>query len=232
MPKNVTPSAAEGPKAEDKLREFLVKLATDHAEFGQFMKDPDASMERAGLSTEEQTLLKSGNAAAINARLTGKTVPKAPPPLLLVDLSPDGTPTVRETSTPHIVAAALQAPAQFPPHIVAAGVQPFAHLAPQMVATQPQLPPQYPAHIVAPLLQAAVPYPPHIVSPALPPAAQLPPHIVAAQLPPSVQYPPHIVAPAFQPAAYYPPHIVMASLQPLVYDPYTQQWRPPSLPVT
>lgn len=121
MPNPTTPGAAGS--SEDKLTAFLTKLATDHGELGHFIRDPESSMEQAGLSAQDQSLLKSGNAANINARLRGQPIPQSPPPLLLVDLGSDGKPTVREITAPHIVGAALH-PAFVAPHIVSAVVQP------------------------------------------------------------------------------------------------------------
>jgi hypothetical protein len=91
-----TQPATKEPQKEDKLRAFLVELATQPQRLGEFIKDPDAAMKTAGLEAEDQTLLKSGNATAINARLRGKVTPKAPPPLLLVHLQEDGTPSIQE----------------------------------------------------------------------------------------------------------------------------------------
>src|SRR5215510_8315032 len=99
MAKEVSQSGAEHPQEQDKLRAFLVTLGTDPSEFGRFIKDPDATMNRAGLSTEDQGLLKSGNPALINSRLTGQAI-AAPGPaiLLIVDVAPDGrTPSIRES---------------------------------------------------------------------------------------------------------------------------------------
>jgi hypothetical protein len=233
MPKTDTP-AAQGP-SEDKLSGFLVKLATDHRELGHFIRDPDGSMDQAGLSPQDQALLKSGNAAAINGRLRGQPVPQAPPPLLLVDMGPDGKPSVRDVAphivgaayqpaytTPHIVGHALP-PSYVAPHIVGAAMASAAYASPHIVAAA--LPPTgYVApHIVGPALQPAY-VAPHIVGPAVQPAAYAAPHIVGAALPAGAYAPaqPHLVAPGFQ-TAYFAPHIVSAAVAPPPQAPYWQQ---------
>jgi hypothetical protein len=202
MPKTTTPVAKK--PSEDKLSAYLSKLATDHSALGHFIRDPDGSMDQAGLSAQDQALLKSGNAAAINSRLRGEPVPQAPPPLLLVDLGPDGKPSVRETTTPHIVGTAFH-PGYTSPQIVGAAVYPSSYAAP---------------HIVGPAMHPASYAPPHIVSTAFQPAYA--PHIVGPALHPASYVAPHIVGPAFQPA-YLAPHIVNAALQQPIQNPYWQQ---------
>jgi len=64
------------------LRGFLSELATDRKRLGAYIGDPEVSMREAGLTEEEQQLLKSGNLAQINARLVaeqagGKAAPVA-----------------------------------------------------------------------------------------------------------------------------------------------------------
>src|SRR6266436_4308060 len=96
MPDTKTQSAAAKPQKEDKLRAFLVELATQPQRLGEFIADPDAAMKAAGVEAGDQTLLKSGDATAINSRVRGKVTAKAPPPLLLVHLQEDGTPSIQE----------------------------------------------------------------------------------------------------------------------------------------
>jgi hypothetical protein len=96
MAENVKQPIPEKPQKEDKLRSLLIKLATDPNELGRFIKDPDATMNGAGLNTADQALLKSGNQAAIHSRLTGQLA-ASPALLLVVDMSPDGTPSIRPT---------------------------------------------------------------------------------------------------------------------------------------
>ena len=85
---------------ENQLRDYLVKLATDAAELGRFVKDPDASMEGAGLSADERAALRSGNPSAIYARLSGAGASASSVTVLVVDLEPGAegapqTPTIR-----------------------------------------------------------------------------------------------------------------------------------------
>jgi len=68
----------------DVLRTFLVGLASDPAKLGKFVKDPDGTMSEAGLSPTDQATLKSGNSAAIYARLAGATGAGAGAPVVLV----------------------------------------------------------------------------------------------------------------------------------------------------
>ncbi len=97
MPDIPTQPEAEQPESGDKVRAFLVKLATDPRELGQFIKDPEATMNSAGLGADDQAVLKSGNQAAINSRLAGRTMAKAAPvTLLVVDIGADGKPSIRE----------------------------------------------------------------------------------------------------------------------------------------
>jgi hypothetical protein len=215
MPKPTTPAAKE--PSEDKFNAYLVKLATDHRTLGHFIRDPDESMDQAGLTAQDQALLKSGNAAAINSRLRGEPVPQAAPPLLLVDLGPDGKPSVRET-TPHIVQTAFH-PAYSAPQIVGPAL-PAAYAAPHIVGAALH-PASYAApHIVGPALQPGAYAAPHIVSPAFQPAYA--PHIVGAAVPPVSYAAPHIVAPTFSPA-YAAPHIVTAAVPQPPQNPYWQQ---------
>jgi hypothetical protein len=101
MPKSVSKSEAEEPEKQDELRAFLVKLATDPTELGNFIKHPEDTMDRAGLSADDKALLRTGNAAAINARLAGRAVHKgAAPPVLVVDVNEKGEPRVREDYLP------------------------------------------------------------------------------------------------------------------------------------
>ena len=65
------PSEGSREGSDHPLRRYLVKLATDPGELGRFIKDPEKSMESAGLSDEEQAILKSGNPAAIYGRVAG-----------------------------------------------------------------------------------------------------------------------------------------------------------------
>jgi hypothetical protein len=89
-----TQSPAEQAGKEDQFRAFLVALATDPAQLGRFMKDPDATMNSAGLGVDDRAILKSGDPAAIHARLTGQATGK-PVVLLVVDTTTDEAPSIR-----------------------------------------------------------------------------------------------------------------------------------------
>jgi hypothetical protein len=53
-----------------KLRQYLARLATDPDLFSEYVADPAASFERAGLSAEERALLLSGDQNRIYAALS------------------------------------------------------------------------------------------------------------------------------------------------------------------
>jgi len=57
-----------------KFKKFLSGLATDPQKLEKFLKNPDRVMKTAGLTKEDQVLLKSGDQAAIHARLSGQPV--------------------------------------------------------------------------------------------------------------------------------------------------------------
>src|SRR5689334_23709986 len=73
-----------GGESEDQLRAFLVEVATDPGALGRVVKEPDAGMSEAGLSAEDQAVLKSGNPGVINARLAGGAGGAASGPMMLV----------------------------------------------------------------------------------------------------------------------------------------------------
>jgi hypothetical protein len=84
----VTSSEASAP---DEFRAFMIALATDPAQLGKFIKDPDAEMQAAGISDVDRVILKSGHSWTINARLSGQRfsfTPSTPstPAVLVVDM--------------------------------------------------------------------------------------------------------------------------------------------------
>src|SRR3954452_12430848 len=82
--------ASKGDESDDQLRAFLVELATDPAALGRFVKDAETSMSEGGLSSEDQAVLRSGNPAAINARLaSGPGAAGGGPMMLVVDVAGD-----------------------------------------------------------------------------------------------------------------------------------------------
>jgi hypothetical protein len=103
MVQTVKQPTTEKTQKEDKLLSLLVKLGTDPSELGRFIKDPDATMNSAGLSPEDQALLKSGNQAAIHSRVTGQQAPL----LLVVDIDKEGSPSIR---TPSATGVAVNQP--------------------------------------------------------------------------------------------------------------------------
>ena len=117
MADETTPTASGG---TDRLRSFLVGLATDPAALGRFIRDPDAEMSDADLANEDRAVLRSGNPGMIHARLAGRGTAAASPPavMLVVDMVTDSSgvaePRVRETGS----AAILQFPQQVFPQIV------------------------------------------------------------------------------------------------------------------
>lgn len=53
------------------LRSYLVRLATEPDRFSEFVANPLAAAENAGLSTEDREVLFSGNQNEIYAALVG-----------------------------------------------------------------------------------------------------------------------------------------------------------------
>jgi hypothetical protein len=66
------------------LRAFLAELATDPKRLAEFMAGADAVMEKAELAEDDRKLLKSGNLAAIQARLAGLQSGAAAPQIVVV----------------------------------------------------------------------------------------------------------------------------------------------------
>src|ERR1700674_4371825 len=76
-------SPPEGP-GPDNFRSFLVGLATDPARLGNFVRDAQTSMTEAGLSPNDQAILRSADPAAIHARLSGVQAQSAAQPVTLL----------------------------------------------------------------------------------------------------------------------------------------------------
>ena len=79
----VSPATATAP---DQFRALLIALATDPAHLGEYIKDPDGAMRKAGISDVDQVVLKSGQPWMIHARLSGQRFSFAPS-------TPAGTPS-------------------------------------------------------------------------------------------------------------------------------------------
>jgi hypothetical protein len=54
------------------LKEFLTAIATDAEQLAAFQADPDKAMQSAGLTPEEQELMKSGDEQRTREYLQGK----------------------------------------------------------------------------------------------------------------------------------------------------------------
>src|SRR4051794_25548040 len=130
-------SSGDEPEAKgDRVREFLVSLATDPAELGRFVRDPRASMSAAELDPDDQAILSSGDAGAINARLTGGPGGQPPVIVLVVDLTPGAAEGEQNVSVRGPWAPNFQLPpaiAQIHPQQI------FPQVAPQVL---PQIHPQ------------------------------------------------------------------------------------------
>ena len=58
-------------KMSTPLGQFLAGIATDPKEYERFLRDPEAAMHAAGVSVADQVAIRSGDAASIQAHLTG-----------------------------------------------------------------------------------------------------------------------------------------------------------------
>src|SRR5437016_13239208 len=69
------PASAASPAtttAPDEFRDFMIALATDPAQLGAYIKNPDDAMRKAGISDVDQVVLKSGQSWMIHARVSGQ----------------------------------------------------------------------------------------------------------------------------------------------------------------
>jgi hypothetical protein len=189
----------------DRLRDFLVTLATDPAALGNFVKDAEAAMSAADLDPADQAVLRSGDPNVINTRIAGG--PSGAAPMVLVVDVTDDVPSVRGLAPQFPLQQILQPPQfpQFPQFPVQPPVFPIRQLQvfPQVVAPQivpplqqifPQIvPPQVTPQIVPPQVVVGPQIvPPQIVPPQLVFPQQIFPQIVAPQI-----VPPVIVSPLF-----------------------------------
>jgi hypothetical protein len=55
--------------ASAELRAFLAEIAADPVRLGAFMRDPDAELAASDLNEEDKVALRSGDPAALRARL-------------------------------------------------------------------------------------------------------------------------------------------------------------------
>ena len=198
-------TTAQGP---GDIRSFLVNLATDAAALGGFIKDPDASMTAAGIAPEDQLILKSGNAAAIYAKLQGgATMSSAPAAVLLVvDIASSGD-DGRETVSLRMgqpEASGLQAQSLIP--------QLAIQVSPQLVV-QPQIHPNVVVHpqlvvhpqVVHPQILPQLVVHPQVVHPQLVVHPQILPQLVVH---PQVVHPQLVVHPQILPQLVVHPQVV------------------------
>ena len=130
---------------QDKVTAFLVGLATDPAKLGRFIQSADAELDAAGIDAADRAILKSGNAAAIHARIGGQPAPPRPDPMfMLVSMSDDGEGGTRPSVAQNLPMVFAQ---QMPPMI-------FAHqpMWPPMIFAQQMMPPMIFAHQTTPML--------------------------------------------------------------------------------
>ncbi len=83
------PTDTQGEGGGVTLRSFLAELATDRAKLVAYMADPDACMSQAGVSEEQQQVLKSGNLGRLYARMTSEQQGGAETPALVVVVDVD-----------------------------------------------------------------------------------------------------------------------------------------------
>ena len=183
-------STGAGTSPADRFRAFLVGLATDPAKLGSFIRDPDATMEAAGISSADQSILKSGNPSVIHSRL-GRPVsmPQPPVTVLIVDMisasgdSSDAAaePFVRTATIPPQAASPVMpqgpsSPSQAIPPIFRQALSTPAPLVPMVwsgaLSSPPLVPvwPTYAIHGAAPpaLVHPQIAYS-HVYGPAYPP---------------------------------------------------------------
>ena len=184
------PSEGSREGSDHPLRRYLVKLATDPGELGRFIKDPEKSMESAGLSDEEQAILKSGNPAAIYGRVAGgpggarEAYSTPPVTVLVVDVhpGPEGEPEtllVRgpggpgygyqevHPMYPQIHPQQVSYP-QIHPQLYHLHPQLLYHLHPQLVYQPPMIHP-YPPPVIHPYHPPMVYHHPPVIHPYHPP---------------------------------------------------------------
>jgi hypothetical protein len=205
----------KGGESDDQLRAFLVDVATDPAALGRFVKDPEATMSEAGLSADDQAVLRSGNPAAINARLAGgPAAGPSGPMMLVVDVAGEQV-SVRPIGLPQFVQQFPQLVQQIAPQILPQVTPQILPQLVQQVAPQilPQVLPQiHPQQVHPQLVQLQVQ---PLVFPQIHPQ-QVHPQLVQLQVQP-------LVFPQIHPQQIHPmllqqifPNLVFPQLQPLV----------------
>jgi hypothetical protein len=195
---------SKGSESEDQLRAFLVEVATDPAALGRFVKDPETSMSEAGVSAEDQAVLRSGNPIAINARLASGPGAGGPAAMMLVvDVAGD------DVNVRPLLQQFPQLVQQFP-QLVQQLPQLVLQQAPPLVQIQPTL--------VFPVQSPPV-QPPPVGPPPVwpPPVIQWPIH----PPPPPPVWPPPVWPPPIWPPPVWPPppvhHLVIGPPQQIAF---------------
>ncbi|WP_414473698.1 hypothetical protein [Microvirga sp. M2] len=167
------------------LREFLADLATDPKSLAGFIADADAAMERGELSDGDRKLLRSGNLAAIQARLAGADAGSATTPQIVVVV---GLEQLRTMYSDHM--RTMPPPGAEAPRIGTQHQMPAGAVAPQFASWQ-----QMPAGAVAPQVALWLQAPAGAVAPQVAPWQQMPAGAVAPQVAPWQVLPAGAVAP-------------------------------------
>jgi hypothetical protein len=184
------------------LRDFLADLATDPKSLAGFIGDPDAAMEQADLAEEDRKLLRSGNLAAIQARLAGVDVGSATTPQIVVvvgleQLQKMYIDHVRMMPPPGAEVSQAGGRQQVPAGAVAPQVAPWQQMPAGAVAPQAAFLQQMPAGAVAPQVAPWLQVPAGAVAPQVSPWQQMPAGAVAPQFALWQQAPPGAFAPQF-----------------------------------
>jgi len=182
------------------LRDFLADLATDPKSLAEFIVDADAAMEQADLADEDRKLLRSGNLAAIQARLAGVDVDRATTPQIVVVVGLDQLRTMyadymRTMPPPGAEVSQIGGRQQMPAGAVAPQISPWQQMPAGAVAPQSAFSQQMPAGAVAPQFAFWQQMPAGAVAPQVAPWLQAPAGAVAPQVAPWQQMPAGAVAP-------------------------------------
>jgi len=167
------------------LREFLADLATNPKSLAEFIVDADAAMGRAELADEDRKLLRSGDLAAIQARLAGMDAGSAAAPQIVVVA---GLEQLRKIYADHM--RTMPPPGADASQIGGRQQMPAGAVAPQVAPWQ-----QMPAGAVTPQVMPWQQMPAGAVAPQVMPWQQMPAGAVTSQMAPWQQLPAGAVAP-------------------------------------
>lgn len=154
------------------LRDFLADLATDPKVLAGFIADADAAMEQAELADDDRKLLRSGNLAAIQARLAGADAGSATTPQIVVVV---GLEQLRKMYADHL--RTMPPPGAEASQIGGQQQMPAGAIAPQIAPWQ-----QMPAGAIAPQIAPWQQIPAGAVAPQVAPWQQMPAGAVAPQV--------------------------------------------------